>query len=129
MTVTARVVMVPQDEWLPHVNDGVRELFHGTLGPAMLDDSRRSVPILSGRLYDSLDFQVLGDAGTAPELQLGSYPDEEGPVEYDLAVELGFRGQETVREHERDGHVVREFTREGFSPEQPYLRSSLYRTR
>lgn len=129
MTVTARVVMVPQEEWIGEVYDGVRELFETTLGPAMLGDAQRAVPILTGRLHDSLDFQVIGDAHSAPELQVGSYADEDGPVEYAAAVELGFDGPETVTEHERMGRVVHEFTRDGFSPEQPYLRPALYRTR
>lgn len=129
MTVTARVVMVPQEEWIGEVYDGVRELFESTLGPAMLGDAQRAVPILTGRLHDSLAIQVVDGADGAPELQLGAFPDEEGPIEYAAAVELGFRGPEVVREHERQGHLVPESIRDGYSPEQPYLRPALYRER
>jgi hypothetical protein len=48
---------------------------------------------------------------------------------YCAAVELGFHGEEYVRPHMRQGRPVRGFTRRGNSPEQPYLRPALYRTR
>lgn len=48
---------------------------------------------------------------------------------YCAAVELGFHGEEYVRPHMRQGRPVRGHMRRGNSPEQPFLRPALYRTR
>lgn len=48
---------------------------------------------------------------------------------YCAAVECGFHGEEYVRPHMRQGVPVRGHMRRGNSPEQPFLRPALYRTR
>lgn len=133
-----RVEMEPG--WMGHVREAEFVFFDQQLGPDMLQDAHIAVPKLTGRLDASLDYQVLsGDEGAAPILELGSYPDADGDVEYAAAVELGFHGEEYVREHvvirgfgpddTPRGYFVRAFTRMGNSPEQPYLRAALYRRR
>lgn len=103
--------------------------FDDRLGPDVTADAVRSCPVLTGRLSGSLDHEVLTDAGHLPTLIVGSFPDEEGPVDYAAATELGFDGEETVRAHMRNGHPVAEHTRQGHTPEQPFLRPALYRKR
>lgn len=120
--------IVMADDWRQHLNDAVFGFFDERLGPDMLADMQRSVPVDTGRLLGSLDFHVTGlDAGW--ELQVGSFPDADGDVEYAAPVELGFRGPEIVHAHLRRGHAVREFERNGYTPEQPYMRPALYRER
>jgi hypothetical protein len=125
--VTERMRM--EEGWLGHLREAEFVFFDTRLGPDMLADAQRAVPKLTGRLEGSLDFQVVNGEDGLPELQMGSFPDDEGDVEYAPAVELGFHGPEIVREHERNGHVVREYVRQGNTPEQPYLRPALYRER
>lgn len=125
----AEVEVVMADGWLGDLREAEAVFLDERLGPDMVTDMRRAVPVLTGRLQASLDWTVVYADGALPELQAGSFPDDEGPVEYNLAVEFGFHGVELVREHERNGHVVREHLRQGNSPEQPYMRPALYRTR
>lgn len=126
-----RVEMV--DGWEAQVRAGVVELFDTRLGPAISDDAKAFAPVDTGRLVSSIDHQVLGDAAQV-ELQVGAFPDAEGEIAYAAAVELGFHGEEVVRAHmrrSRNGgeHQVREHTRRGNTPEQPYLRPALYQER
>lgn len=114
--------------WMAHVADAVESLFDDRLGPAILADAERAVPVDTGRLLASLDFTVAHD-GEMPTLIVGSFPDAEGEVEYAAAVELGFHGPELVKAHMRNGHPVREHIRQANTPEQAYLRPSLYRER
>jgi hypothetical protein len=127
------------DGWLGNLREAEAVFLDERLGPDMVADMHRAVPVLTGRLDASLDHQVVYEEGAAPVLQAGSFEDDEGPVEYDLAVEFGFAGPELVREHVvhrgfKDGdiavgYVVREHVREANTPEQPYMRPALYRTR
>lgn len=110
------------------VAGGLIELFDDKLGPAILADAQRLVPVDTGRLLKSLDMQVRDD-GRLPVLEVGSFPDSDGPVPYAAAVEFGFHGTETVRAHSRLGHAVREHTRQANTPEQPYLRPAIYQER
>lgn len=130
----ASVTVVMAEGWEGHLREAEFVFFDERLGPDMLADSQRSVPIDTGRLLGSLDYQVVQEEAAAPELQMGSFPDAEGDVQYAATVELGFDGPETVREHlshSRLGNefAVREYIRQVNIREQPYLRSSLYRTR
>jgi len=123
-----------EDGWLGHLREAEWMFLEQRLGPDILADMDRAVPILIGRLRGSLALQVVpGDDGV-PELQIGSFPDDEGDVEYAAPVELGFHGPELVREHvshSRTGteFTVREHVRQANTPEQPYMRPALYRTR
>jgi len=125
----AEIVMDP--DWLAHLREAEFVFFDTRLGPDILADAKRAVPIDTGRLEASLDYTVLGGGGAVPELQVGSFPDADGKVEYAAAVELGFHGMELVGEHTRVSSrglefTVREYVRHGNSPEQPYLRPALY---
>lgn len=110
------------------VGEGLTELFKTHLGPDILGDAQRFVPVDSGRLLKSLDAQVRDD-GRLPVLEVGSFPDGDGDVDYAAATELGFHGEESVRAHTRNGRPVREHTRHANTPEQPYLRPALYQER
>jgi len=133
--MAADLVMEPG--WEEHLRAAELEFLEGRLGPDILADMQRAVPIDTGRLLGSLDFQVVDEGGL--ELQIGSFPDAEGDVEYAAAVELGFHGPELVSEHvvhrgfkdgdQAAGYVVREHIRNANTPEQPYQRPALYRTR
>lgn len=124
----ARVVMA--DDWLGHLREAEQVFLDVQLGPDILADAKRYVPVDTARLQSSLDYMVHGGGDDVPELHVGSYPDDEGPVEYALAVEFGFLGPEWVREYvTHTGHVVHAHTRMGNSPEQPYLRPALYQER
>ncbi len=135
MTARARIVMEPgwETDLDTHVADGMFDVFDGTLGPAILGDAQLLVPIDTARLHNSLDHDV-DDTSRMPELIVGSFPDDKGDVAYATAVELGFNGVETVRAHTRRGPdgrpvAVREYERNAHTPEQPYLRPSLYQER
>jgi hypothetical protein len=122
-----------EDGWQGHLREAEAVFFDVQLGPDMVEDARRYVPIDTSRLHDSLDHEVNYREGGPPELQVGSFPDEDGDVEYAAAVELGFHGFEVVREHERRTRhgttTVREHIRHANQPEEPYLRPSLYQER
>lgn len=126
----SRVEMNPG--WTHDLDDelaeGLDELFGHRLGPGILSDAQRLVPVDTGRLLKSLDAQVRHD-GTLPVLEVGSFPDDEGPVNYAAAVELGFNGTEQVSAHTRNGHPVRAHQRHANTPEQAYLRPALYQER
>jgi len=130
----ARVEVKMADGWQGHVREAEWVFFDTRLGPDMTADMHRAVPKLSGRLDASIDHQVVSGDDGRPQLQAGSFEDDEGPVEYDLAVEFGFNGPELVREHtshSRTGteFTVREHVRQANTPEQPWMRPALYRTR
>ncbi len=135
----ARVSVVMADGWLGDLREAESVFFDTRLGPDMVADMRRAVPVLTGRLQGSLDWQVEYFEGEPPELQAGSFEDDEGRVDYDLAVEFGYDGEEIVAEHvvmrgftdgdQASGYVVREHTRHAHTPEQSYMRPALYRTR
>lgn len=104
--------------------------FNDRLGPDMTADAVRGCPVLTGRMSASLDHEVIGEADQLPTLIVGSFPDEEGPVPYVAATELGFDGEENVRAYvTAAGHRVPAHTRQGHTPEQPFLRPALYRKR
>ena len=131
--------LVMADGWLGELREAEAVFLDTRLGPDMLADMQRAVPVLTGRLQGSLDWQVEYYEGALPELQVGSFEDDEGPVPYNLAVEFGYHGEEVVAEHvvhrgfkdgdQAVGYVVREHTRQANTPEQPYLRPALYRVR
>lgn len=131
--MSARVEMA--EGWIVELHRAEAAFLAAQLGPDILDDARRYVPVDTGRLQASLDFDVAVDEGDGlPELHVGSYPDADGPVPYALAVEFGFHGEEVVREHaahSRKGRefTVREHTRHANQPEQQYLRPALYQER
>jgi hypothetical protein len=133
MSTTVRVEMAP--DWRERLREAEFAFLDEHLGPDILTDAQRLVPIDTGRLLRSLAHQVIAvDTGWA--LHVGSYADEDGEVEYAAAVELGFHGEEFVREYiNRDfmgsGRevVIHAHVRRGNVPEQPYLRPSLYTER
>lgn len=131
--MSVRFEMEP--DWLANLRAAEHEFLDTRLGPDILADAERGCPIDTGRMVASLDFQVLDDEGDGlPELQVGSYPDDQGDVEYVPAVEFGFHGREIVREQARISsrgkpYTIREHERQGNSPEQPFLRPALYRER
>lgn len=116
------------------LKEGLHNLFGGRLGPAILSDAQRTVPVDTGRLLKSLDAQIRDDE-RLPVLEVGSFPDDQGDVAYAAAVELGFHGDEQVRAHTRTDprtgreQNVRAHTRHANVPEQPYLRPALYQER
>lgn len=124
-----RVELAPDAEIRAFLAAATGEFFDERLGPDMTADAERACPKLTGRLSASLDHEVIGEAGQLPTLIVGSFPDEEGPVDYAAATELGFHGLEQVAAHERNGRPVRAHERQGNTPEQPYLRPALYRRR
>lgn len=123
-----------EEGWLGAVREAEFVFLDTRLGPDITEDARRFCPVDTGRLEASLDHQVTGGGAEVPVLEVGSFPDDEGPVKYADAVEGGFHGEEIVREHMRRSpkgreHVVREHTRRGNTPAQPYLRPALYQER
>lgn len=124
-----------EEGWIVHLHAAEGEFFDRQLGPDIIDDARRYCPVDTARLVNSLDHQVVEDEGDGmPELQVGSFPDEEGPVDYAAAVDRGFHGEELVREHLRRSkngveHTVREHIRHANTPAQPYLTPALYQER
>lgn len=124
-----------EEGWIVALHKAEAQFFAVQLGPDITDDAKRYCPVDTGRLERSLDNQVIEDEGDGlPELQVGSFPDEEGDVEYAAAVDRGFDGPEIVHEHTRQSrnggeHVVREFVRHAHVPAQPYLTPALYQER
>lgn len=130
----ARVVLHP--DWRAQLSAAEHRLLDETFGPAILADMQADTPVLTSRLRDSERFEVVENPGAAPELHVGSYPDDEGPVPYKLAVEFGFDGEQFVREYVNTDFMgtgrevlIRAHTRQGHSPEQPYMRPALWRVR
>lgn len=103
-----------EDHVLPKVNEVVVRT-----ALAVRSDAQQICPVDTGALKESLTVLnvSLGVARVASHLP------------YCAAVELGFHGQEYVSPHMRQGHPVRGHTRQGNSPEQPFLRPALYRVR
>lgn len=129
-----RVVMHP--DWRAQLSAAEYQLLDGTFGPAILADMQAGTPKLTGRLEASEKYEVIEHPAAAPELHVGSYPDDEGPVAYKLAVEFGFHGEEFVGEYVNHDFMgtgrevlIRAHTRMGNSPEQPYMRPALWRVR
>jgi hypothetical protein len=124
-----------EEGWIVALHRAEAEFFAVQLGPDITDDAKRYCPVDTGRLERSLDNQVIEDEGDGlPELQVGSFPDEDGDVEYAAAVDRGYHGRELVREHMRRSkngveHVVREHTRQANQRAQPYLSTALYQER
>ena len=130
----AEVELEMVDGWEGHLREAEWVSLDTRLGPDILADAQRAVPVDTQRLQRSLAHQVVAGADGLPELQVGSFPDGEGDVEYAAAVELGFNGPELVREHTSHSSkgtefTVREHVRQANTPEQPYLRPALYRER
>ena len=86
---------------------------------AVCSDAKTICPVDTGDLQASL-------APTNPLPKVGRVGSD---LAYAATVELGFDGDVNVRAHLRQGHPVRAHVRHARSPEQPYLRPSLYRTR
>jgi hypothetical protein len=127
-----RVEMAPEADIRAWLAAGVAELFEKRLGPDMTADAERACPKLTGRLAGSLDHDVQETADGLPVLIVGSFDDksDEGRVPYAAAVEMGFHGEEEVRPYvTKTGRRVGAHTRQGNTPEQPYLRPALYRKR
>lgn len=126
----ARVELAPDGEIREFLAGAIHGFFDDRLGPDITADAVRGCPVLTGRLSASLDHEVLTDGAQLPTLVVGSFPDEEGRVKYAAAVELGFHGEENVRAYDtKAGRHVAAHTRQGNTPEQPYLRPALYRQR
>lgn len=103
------------DDWfMSKVNDLVVKT-----AVAVRGDAQEICPVDTGALKASLTVLNSGIA----EARVASH------LPYCAAVELGFHGEEYVRPHMRRGHPVRGFVRQGNSPEQPFLRPALYRSR
>lgn len=114
-------------DWLEQLRAAEAVMLETEFGPAILADMQRGTPVLTDRLRSSEDFHIVETIEGPPELQVGSFPDDEGPVDYAAAVEMGFDGDEIVRTYETaSGRVVREHMRHGYSPEQPYMRPALW---
>lgn len=102
------------DQLGPEVNDLVIRVAR-----AIRVDAQTICPVDTGDLKASL-------VDTNPRPGIGWISSD---IPYCLAVEFGFHGEEYVRPHLRLGRPVRGHVRRGNSPEQPFLRPSLYRTR
>ncbi|HEY1820407.1 MAG TPA: hypothetical protein VGG83_10790 [Trebonia sp.] len=125
----AGVSVVMEPDWLEQLRAAEAVMLEEQFGPAILADMQAATPVQTGRLRDSEAYQVL-ETGDGPELQIGSFPDDDGPVPYAAATELGFHGEEWVREYEtHTGRVVDAHARHGNTPEQSYMRPALYRER
>lgn len=126
---SARVVMVPMDEWIEDLRSGERRLFTEELGPDIKADAAIYCPVDTGRMQRAIDFQVAEEKDYSLELQVGVFPDAQGSIDYAAATECGFHGPEIVREHMRNGHPVREHIREGNTPAQAFLQPALFTER
>lgn len=131
----AGVSVVMDPDWLENLRAAEYTMLDEQFGPAILADAQAATPVLTGRLQASEDYQVV-ETDDGPELQVGSFPDEDGPLEYAAATELGFHGMEWVREYVNhdfmgtgEAVVIHAHWRQGNTPEQPYLRPALYRER
>lgn len=125
----ARVVMVPQEEYIEDVRSGERRLFEEELGPDITADARLFCPVDTGRMQRAIGYQVVEEKDYSLELQVGVFPDDKGSIAYAPAQECGFNGPEIVRAHLRNGHPVREHIREGNTPAQPFLQPALFQER
>ncbi|ANZ35252.1 hypothetical protein BBK82_03355 [Lentzea guizhouensis] len=99
--------------WQAHVAVSKRELLEAKLCPAILADMVGGVPVDSGELRDSLDFEVIGDDVG----RIGSRDAKHsGPVEE--GHEIVYRDANGAKVH--TGRMV---------PAQPYMKPALYRKR
>jgi hypothetical protein len=128
-----RIEMAP--DWQENLRAAEWAFLDEQLGPLIFADMQAITPVLSGRLVAAEKFQVVNVDGV-PQLQVGVWPDDDGPLEYVLAVEYGFHGEEWVRtyvNHDFFGTgsaaLIRAHSRMGNSPEQSYMRTALYRVR
>jgi len=121
-----RIEMTSPATWQPHLDADIEKLFTDRLGPVVLDSQQRAVPVVPpGRLLASLGMEIVHEP--RPVLHVGSILED---VPYALAVEFGFHGLENVRAYTtKTGRHVRAHQRMGNSPEQPYMRPSLYQVR
>lgn len=120
-----RIEMTDPAAWQPRFDADVEQLLADRLGPLILDAQQRAVPVLTGRLLASLGAEIVHTPRL--ELHVGSILED---VPYALAVEFGFHGLEHVRAYTtKTGRHVRAHERMGNSPEQPYMRPSLYQVR
>lgn len=127
-----RIVMDP--DWLGHLRESEQVFLDERLGPDIVSDARRYCPVDTGRLQAAIDHQVLGGGGDVPELQVAAFPDEDGPIDYDMAVEFGYHGLEVVRAHLAHSklgreYAVREHVRHANQPAEPYLRPAIWQER
>lgn len=99
--------------WQAHVAVAKRNLLETKLCPAILADMVGGVPIDTGELRDSLDFEVIGDdiGRIGSRDAKHSAPVEEGH-------EIVYRGADGEKVH--TGRMV---------PAQPYMKPALYRKR
>lgn len=99
--------------WQAHVAVAKRNLLETELCPAILADMVGGVPIDTGELRDSLDFEVIGDdiGRIGSRDAKHSAPVEEGH-------EIVYRGADGEKVH--TGRMV---------PAQPYMKPALYRKR
>jgi hypothetical protein len=102
------------EELAPYINRMVMRMTE-----AVRDDAQKICPVDTGALKASL---TAINAAPGVGRVISDLP-------YAAAVEFGFDGEEIVSAHMRLGRPVREHTRHGRSPEQPYLRPALYRER
>lgn len=124
-----------EPDWLEQLRAAEAGMLETDFGPAILADMQAGTPVLTGRLVASEDFQVV-DGEDGPELQIGSFPDDEGPVEYAAAVELGYHEMEFVETYVNhdfmgsgEARIIPAHWRQGNVPEQPYMRPALWRER
>jgi hypothetical protein len=134
MSVTVRIVFAP--DWLAQLRAAEAEFSAEHIGPDITEDAKQFVPVDTGRLQRSLDWQVVDGENGAPEVQIGAFPDDDGPIAYAAPVECGFHGEEYVHEyinHDFMGTgrevLIRPHRRHGNTPEQPYLVPALYQER
>lgn len=114
--------------WREHFSASLEHLAH-EIGRAVLDDMKRGCPVDTGRLVESLDYEVYGaDAGYVT--RVGSRD-----VEYSTYVELGTaahtissHGDYPLRNRETGQTFGRTVHHPG-TPAQPYMRPALYRKR
>lgn len=123
-----------EPDWLEQLRAAETVMLDTEFGPAILADMQAGTPVLTARLVTSEDFHVVETIEGPPELQVGSFPDDDGPVDYAAAVEMGFDGEVEVREYVRQGpdgqpQTVRAHTAHMHTPEQPYMRPALWRER
>ncbi len=114
-----------EDGWEGHLAPTVNTLVM-KVTTAVSRDAKAICPVDTGALQDSLT-----PINAAPSVgRVISH------MSYAAAVELGFHGEEFVHDYVNHDFMgtgrtvnIRAHTRRGNSPEQPYLRPALYRTR
>jgi len=112
------VVLRIESGWEDQLDSVINDTIMGVTR-AVCADSKSVCPVDTGALQASL-------APTNPEPKVGHVGSD---LAYCATVELGFDGDVQVHAYLRQGHPVRAHIRHARSPEQPFLRPSLYRTR